>query len=269
MATKSKKSDNLIEEFSTTFHTPYGYESVEKLPRLIIALQYCPIDKKEAIELMELLADIEDEPRYDVVFAISYRNDCRPPEPHILAEFKKKFPDIVLWNGFRDDRGHPAGCNGLWIDTMTHATEEGERRNISGIFTMESDDYPIRKDWINRLRKEWLQGRIYENKRVIGHLMPKGLYCPEHINGNALFDTQLLRYMQPVSQCPPNHAWDVWGAKYFRAVWKDSKFIRNLYREKEVSLERIVDLQRDDVAIIHGVKDDSVINVVKKVLTTK
>ena len=257
------KLNKLEQEFYTKFKQPFEH-SIERLPSLMIALQYCPIDRDQALDLIDLIIKLEDTPREDIIFAISYRNDTKIPPEGLLSELRKKFQNVVLWKGFRDSRGHPAGCNALWIDTMTHACEEGERRNISGVFTMEADDIPIRKDWITRLQIEWHYGRIMESRRVIGHLMPKVNNCPEHINGNALFDSQILRYFQPLSQCPPVHAWDVYGARYFRPVWKDSKYIINLYRHREVSIEKILELQRDDVSIIHGIKDDSLVKIVKK-----
>lgn len=251
-------SDSSRLGFSEAFEKKIEHDRA--LPKLIIALQYCPLDEKGAFDLAYRLAALEEARRDDVTFAFSYRQDSKPPSPKLVSAMQDVFGRVLVWRGVRGSKGHPAGCNGLWIDTMTNAAEEGVRNNVSGIFTMESDDVPIRRDWVTGVQGSWADA-LERNKLVTGCLMPKSKECPEHINGNAIFHTQTLRKWEGLTQCPPYFAWDVWGARHFRTSWLPSKFIVNLYKRTEVPLEEVVDIQSTGAVLIHGVKDNSVVGL--------
>ena len=246
------------------FETPYQFSTNDRkmFKPIYLALQYCPLDREQAMASIRLLCSMEATPREDVRFVVVHRDDCKPPDDETMAILKGKFPKTEVWRSQRGSRGHPAGCNGMWIDTMTMAAEAGHRTNIEGIFTFEPDCVPIRRDWIDKVKADWRWANR-NGRRVVGHLMSGNSTCPEHVNGNMLVHTQVLRGIPQISQCPPNQAWDLYAAKFFRPHWLASNFIHNLYKHTNVPQERILELQRGGTAIIHGVKDQSIFNVVK------
>jgi len=267
----SARGDKLVSDKGVSNNCPMGFaetfeekvERTEENPKLIIALQYCPLDEQQAFDLAYLLASLEEARREDVTFAFSYRQDSKPPSPKLLAAMGDAFGRVVVWKGIRGSKGHPAGCNALWIDTMTQAAEEGVRGGVSGIFTMESDDVPIRRDWVTGVQQAWAVA-LERGKMVTGCLMEKSKECPEHINGNAIFHTQSLRKWVGLPQCPPHFAWDVWGTRYFRQSWVPSNFIANLYRRKNLTKKEAEKIQQSGTVVIHGVKDDSALKLIER-----
>jgi hypothetical protein len=264
-------SDLLVgeERVETWFNNPYPFSESDRrqLPKIMLALQYCPLDYGAAMRLLEFILKLEKEKREDVLFMVSYRNDAKPPPSDLWGRFGEIFPRSMVVSSNRGSRGHPAGCNGLWLDTMVNAADIGYRSKIDGVFTFEPDCVPIRRDWIDRIRRDWKIATA--NKRtVIGHLMPSTEDCPEHVNGNMLIHSQILRGIPQIPLCPPNIAWDIYSVNYFRPHWVHSDFIRNRYHHTNVSTEQILEDQERGTAMIHGVKDDSVIKIFEKIPLT-
>lgn len=236
------------------------------LPPLILAIQYYDGDKEQAEELISLLCDIEAGKSYkDVHLLISYRYDSQPPEAWIVEKAKKTFITTIVKKGIRNQTGHPAGCNALWMDTMVHASELGNARQIDYVFTFEADCVPIKKDWIDSLRRELVIAKE-QGKKVIGHVNEQTDHCIEHINGNAVFHTQLVRNFPILTTCPPSEPWDLWIVKHTKNFWFPSSFIFNAYRKSGWGDENFIELQKKGHSMVHGIRDRAGFDFVRKII---
>lgn len=233
--------------------TPQGRTG---LPKIILALQYWDGDRDQAHLLMELLSKVERKKRDDVVFLVSFRYDAQPPDDAAISALQEKFSSVLVRRGNRMGDGHPNGCNALWLDTMMHAATIGTQRRITGVLTFEADVVPISRDWIDGVRREWKACESV-GKQVTGHLHRPHPGVPEHINGNALFSTQLMRVMPSITAIPHNVAWDLHLAKDFQRIWKASNFIHNYYRKETATPEEILKWMGNGHVLIHGVRDSS------------
>lgn len=250
--------DSQLVESKALFNKPSDVTPQDKvnLPKIILALQYFDGDYEEADALIRLIARMERTKRSDAIFLLSYRYDSKPPREETLGLLREKFATVLCQRGTRLGAGWPTGCNALWLDTMMHAADIGIERRATGVFCFESDVIPIARDWVTSVQKAWMDSSS-RGKNVVGHLSPKTLMVPEHVNGNAIFNSQLMRMYPGLSVLPSNFAWDTYLAKDFKRYWEHSNFILNFYKSKDIKPSQILEWQQAGHALVHGIKDGS------------
>lgn len=226
---------------------------------LMLMLQVCPVDVYPAQELMRLLVDIEPVRRSDVEVAIAWRRDTNAFAVRELADIAKtKFAVVHPLRGQRRGTGHPLGCNDLWqesMDAVLRMKKSGSTK-ADGVLTFEADCLPLRPDWINVLRTEWMMARQL-GKLVLGHAHSKPSDAPKtHINGNAIFAADILATHSTLGDSNGRNGWDTHNGKLLLSIGQDTFAIYQKYRMHQISRDEIEGIRKFDriPALFHGVK---------------
>ncbi len=268
---------------SELFHASAMFEEPVADPspgeRIAVTIQYWEGDREKALELARFLASVERAPRRDVIFLMIHRRDAEPPDAETIEAVSKVFPEFRVITGTRTGRGHPAGCNALWVDSVLSLAKLFPV--VKYAFTTEADVLPLRRDWINVLKTEALAMET-EQAIVSGHWSPGGDTKKrqiEHINGNMLVSANIARLVPQIFQIGPDWAWDLYLAPYFQPRWRKGDWIYNGYvggarvlasdspnARGSWSDNELMCLQIDGFSLVHGVRDDSGMKFLKKVI---
>lgn len=232
---------------------------------LLLALQYWAGDAEHAMRLARRIASIEKSFRKDVEFLFAPRFDAPEPDRTAVALLSDKMK-VSVYRTKRRGTGHPSGCNDMWHDLVGEMwrrtlQEKGFAGKYSGVFSFEADNVPLCADWLDRILREWYAARE-SGRNVWGCFMETPA---PHINGNMMWVPDLFGKYRGLEGCPSQYAWDVFHAP----KWVDTAFrseeIVNYYRATEVPKKKLYDAKgRAKMAVVHGVKDDSVWNEAQK-----
>ncbi len=192
---------------------------------MILALQFWADDRDQAMRLARLIADLEPIPRNDVYFLFSARFDCKHDE-ETIQYVSKKFK-ILRHTTKRKATGWPNGPNQQMACTYEFCVEQRKRNRIVGsdyVMLLESDAVPLRADWIDLLKAEFLGC----GKKVLGAWLKFGDANCEHINGNCILSLDLWKKFPAIMHPPSRGGWDA-TLKYgllpngapSRLIWSD------------------------------------------------
>lgn len=237
------------------------------MSRLLYALQVYHGDVAYGLEVARLHADLcSGTPYHDVEALLVYRRDC-PKPTEIENLLKSSFSKVMVYQARRREIDFPAGPNGVWCDLMQFVAEQTKHKIFSYecILTTEADAVPLVLDWPQRLLDAWNR----EKKSVIGCWHPNGERKEGHINGNALFDPAISSKDFRILGSPPHAAWDTWMAHIFYQLgWADIPEIRNVYRASNLEPRSFEKLRANGCVWLHGVKDASARDWVRRNATS-
>ena len=223
---------------------------------ILFALQVCPIDVREAAELVHLICAIEPRAKQNREWLVSYRRDTPIDRVwNIQKALEAKFSRVFAVRAARYANGWPAGSNALWFSTMIYAAELRATGQIEaeGVLSFEADNVPLRQDWMDRLES------AYEHRRkpVVGNL--HRCHIPDHINGNAIFPIDFLTQYPQMLETPATTAWDFYNRELLLAIGQDSPYLTQLYQRKNLTLDEWRAITKFTVrpALLHGIKDGS------------
>lgn len=228
---------------------------------LLIALQYWNGDRELTMRLARRMADLEDAFRADVWLELVYRFDAKPPTVAEIAYLAKKFK-VTMYQGRRRATGHPYGCNELVHDLFQrywnlHMRDKRFASTVNGVWLLEGDNVPLRKDWLTRIKAEWDAAR-QSGAYLLGCWHKSGLPEVGHINGNLIFRPDLAAVVKGLEGCPPDFAWDMYHAPRFKPHWAFSKEMLNLYKGTNLPKSKIYGKNgKAKASVVHGIKDDS------------
>jgi hypothetical protein len=195
---------------------------------LSLVLQFWEKDKHEALGLAELLADIEPEPRDDVllVFAAQQGTQITPEDNLRMIRVGRKFRYTRLTAKIDARKTYPGVCYDPWASALAQLCAEFYQGNRScgSAFFFEADGAPMTKDWIDRLKAAHAETRLH-GKRVTGPRMREH----DHINGTMILDTSIWLDRPSLHQCPADEAWDIWHGPVLIVEAHPSNIIRNEY----------------------------------------
>jgi len=230
--------------------------------KILLALQYWEGDREQAMKVARLIADLE--PRFceKADFLFVARFDCT----HDLAAIKHVSAKFNVHHYINRQRGQlwPHGCNSLWFGTMDWVYSYGEAERIppyKAILTFEADACPLAPNWITELSNFWDRAK----QKVVGPL----LFSPgEHINGNAMFsgDKGFLKWIsRDVGGCTPHGGWDyILAPEFKKRGWADCPKMRSWWKTPTTDYAKFEELSQQHAVFLHGVKDDSMINHVRR-----
>lgn len=205
------------------------------MSKLLLAIQFWEGDKQQAMQLMRLIADLQEGLSTEADVLFSARFDCQH-DMQTVYHVQRKFVNVHTYNSDWEVTGHPQGCNALWQSTMRHVWQQVRRGNwdYEAVFTFEADCTPTAKDWISRLVTEWHSegGQQW----VCGHLMPFHGY---HVNGNMLCRTDLPKLVPAIEAPCAHNAWDLAFYRYWKDHVKPSREIVNCYRHTPGSADEL------------------------------
>lgn len=237
-------------------------------PTFLLMLQCCPLDAQAALELTQIICDIEKEKRHDVEFLIAYRWDTNPAIIKAIFETaRSKFATALTIGGRRYGTGHPGGCNDLWQDSMMQVSGlvKNGLSKAGAVLTFEPDCVPLRHDWIEELMTAWMTAPV--DTRVVGSRCQMGM-PHEHINGNAIFHPNIM-YIHPELALSQGN-WDVFHRKLLLRIGAHTNSIEQLYAHRDpVSREFIEEIRSKyrQPALLHGVKDGSARAVIREMIS--
>lgn len=227
---------------------------------LLFALQLCPLDCNEALDLARLIADIQKAfpAKCRPSWLVSYRADTPLTRVHTIERtLVGAFPKAV-WTARAKHFGNgwPAGSNALWRSTMEDvaAIAASGRTKAEGVLTFEPDCVPLARDWIDRLEAE------YRNRArpIVGHLHQFDTIAI-HVNGNAMWPVDLATRWPQTLEVPPMHAWDYFHREFFVPNAQDTPLICQIYRRKLLSPPEWNSISKHGLrpVLLHGIKDAS------------
>jgi hypothetical protein len=224
-----------------------------------LCLQACPLDQDAAVELTQLICDLEPQRRENTEFFLVYRRDCPRDLPRYF-EFitRPKFGRVAARMARNHDEGWAGGCNMLAASAfieMTLLMREGLCQH-AGFLLFEPDCVPMTVDWLDRLSGEW--DRVCAlGKEAFGHWHQQGGPDTLHMNGNAVFRTSFFDEHPTTIVGPQSQGWDYFYRDRFIPISMDSNLILQLYNTYGLSHSAFASLDKNGVrpALLHGVKD--------------
>lgn len=241
--------------------------------RILLALQFWKGDRDQAMRAARFIADLEPEISTKADFMFSARFDC-PQDPATVAYVSTKFRTFTH-KSRRRGVGWPIGCNELWAGTTSHIYQSIASKQMpayKAILTFESDCVPMQHGWIERLSAQWDE----EKARRHGALACMGAwlrYPGPHINGNMMISGEphhLSWLTDAVSRVGRRGGWDyvIYPELERRGVAAVST-IRSYWGSKTMGRDWFNKELHTDAVFIHGVKDDSLLNMSRKNLLGK
>jgi hypothetical protein len=240
--------------------------------KILLVMQHWAGDKEAAIRVAKLVADLE--PKHselaDFLFAARFDDSI---DPGALAYVSRKFNSFSFINKNRRAQGWPFSCNELWFGAVDHVYTQMLAKKMpqyKAVLTFEGDSFPLTQDWLVRLHSEW--DRLHaKGANMIGAMIPPG--PPEtggvHINGGSCVISGAPEYLHWLARklggCRPNAGWDWFLAPQFkREGWADCPGMRSYWRAPMMLPAFYERITKEGVFYAHGIKDESVIQFVRK-----
>jgi hypothetical protein len=226
----------------------------------ILNVQFWPGDQAQMLEVAQLIASIEPRHRNDIDIMFSARWDANH-RMDIVERVAQKFDCYTCKTTTQAD-GWPRGCNYLWLESM-HAIyrkiKAGELPHYKWVLTLENDDCPLTRDWLDRLHGAF---DALKTMQVVGNVVQ---YPKHHVNGNCLFGTHpdFMDFILKIKRLP-SVGWDYYLADQFRWWgWADIPEIRSIWGTGSAQDSLVQHFISNGCVMLHGVKDQSVIQWAK------
>jgi len=237
--------------------------------KILIALQFWQGDRWQAEALGRFLADLELTHSDLADVLLVNRHDCQPVSRDVAQAISRKF-NLFQYTAPRGNTGWPAGCNSLWINTVRWAQSMMEANRVpsyKAIFTCETDGAPVFRDWVARLSQAWDTANQPTPVCVAGPIVQ---IPSEHMNGNLMVNgnTEIFKWViRLASNVPSTGGWDFLLSKDFKKRgWANIPGIVSYYNTRGYTVEKYAKLQSDNLIWVHGVKDNSLIELGRRFL---
>lgn len=213
--------------------------------------------------LAKLIADLE--PRHSEIadFIFFSRFDCSH-DMATVGYVARKFNTYTEINRRRGTEW-PHGPNSLAFGLFDYVYTVNVAKRFpvyKAIVTLEPDSIPISPNWIGEISREWDRA---QPAKVIGAYQTSPA---PHINGASSMysgDIQFLKQIRDIGGCSPVGGWDFLLASTFqKAGWRDSKKFKSWWNCPTMSEETFNQQLQEGVNLFHGVKDESLLNHVRK-----
>lgn len=239
---------------------PFG--SAKAITRkLLIALSYYEGDRGASEELALLIASLERVRNHEADFMLMRRADARDMNPAVVGKLAEKF-DVVHKHACRrtDARGYPMGPNQMFgdlVSLMAHTPPFST--SYYAFLNLETDCVPTRPGWIGELIAAW-NGRSAE-VAALGFIHNDPV---EHLNGVAIWSSDILRKIPALIGASPQYAYDIWHSKRILPHAAPTDLIAFSYRQATVADGApFTAANGTSPALYHGVKDGSARAAVK------
>lgn len=234
--------------------------------KILLMLQYWEGDRAQAMRLARFIADLQTEKSTIADFLFVGRFDCAH-DLESINYVSRKF-NVFHYISKRRGTGWPHGCNDLWFGGLEWVQSMMADKKIpayKAIFTFEADGVPLCPSWINQMSLDWdAESKKHETFAFGALLKAPG----PHINGNALFSGHpafLHWVVRKVGGAPPRAGWDYVMYRDFKK-WGAHNYpkLRSYWGTKTFSEEGFGKELTDGTVWLHGVKDDSLLNMARQ-----
>jgi len=218
---------------------------------LLIILPYWKGDQKRLLPLSKLITGLEPHPVQDTHIMLAPRQDCEADRPS-LAQFQTKFHTFVMKCN-SPSREYPDSTNGMFFSSYQYLRTFRPKAYDATIW-FEADMCPIDKFWRKKLIERWKSRN--PNIFAMGHIFPAGGQDGMHLNGGALWSPKILDRIPDI--CSSRGAWDWSNRNKILPVAQSIEEIHYWHHARNVP-----SYPKDGkTVVIHGVKDDSLIEMV-------
>jgi hypothetical protein len=202
---------------------------------LALVLQFFSGDKRRAIELAALLADIEPSRRDDVALVFARQSNCSMDSELQAAQMYvgKKFQVIDMQVDVDESKKYPGVCYDAWSNACEKLSDWYHTGAFAygNAFFFEADGCPLRPTWIDDIKREHVE-TLKSGKRVTGPRMRFGgidsTHHPAgHVNGSFAMHLSCWEDHPSMHRCPPEVAWDIFHGTVLMAEAGPSQIIRN------------------------------------------
>ena len=268
----------------------------ERLP-FLLALQFHPEAKNQAMAMASLMADLEPSPQMKMGFMFCPKFDTLV-DTTVEAKVKAKFPDTRIFQCKSRARGWPQGPNAQAHEVYAHfyakCHDLRDPWRYCAILMGEPDCLPMTPDWVSQLQDEWYtcdwhwtlgSGYPGNQQLVLGHWVARDdSQCRmPHINGNCMLSPEFMTRYRAFTQTTFG-AWDTthsratlnWG-RPSKKIYSDYNIGGKLSERKYIGC---ADLMKPRIApdkhplagtvlhpaYLHGIKDDRAIADMRKIL---
>ncbi len=231
------------------------------MKKILLAIQFWGGDKVEAMKRARLIADLQTGHSDQADFLFFSRFDTTN-DIDTVKYVSRKFDTFHAINR-RRGVGWPGGCNDLFFGMVDWVYSHKEAKKVpdyKAILAFEADSCPLHSNWISQLHDSWDKARSC----VHGPLLEQG----PHVNGNCLVsaDMKFLRWLaRERGGCTPVGGWDYLMYKDFKP-WgiSDAPSMKSWWRVPSMDEPAYESLLAQNVCFLHGVKDDSLVRLVRK-----
>lgn len=231
---------------------------------ILIAIPFWNGDKAQAIELCKIISGLQVGHVGALAHVMLVNRQDSFVDPSMVNTVSQKF-NVATFHSRSPLKGWPQGANGMFGSTMIHVANSFKDK-YECIYWMEPDAIPICPNWFWNLVEEWR--RRHPSALVVGCRSDcNGDGTGDHITGCAIYHPNIARLMPYLTTCS-NVAWDYQFRDKIVQVGGHTKLIENWYRATNAD-PGILDRTKVGVNVIHGFKDNSVINLVKNKFNIK
>jgi len=236
--------------------------------KILIAMPFWSGDKAQGMKLARLLADLEESHSKQADFLFVSRFDCKHDDATV-KHVARKF-NTHTYTSKKRGVGWPSGCNSIFfggLEWIYHKSEAGQIPGYKAIFWMGADTAPLSRAWVSQLCVEW--GR-HNNIFAAGPMVPGSAQGRTHINGDAFMFSGELKFLRwlvrDIRDIKAPVGWDWALADQFeRWGWADFSFIKSYWRYPVPFTQSEWEAHtQKGVTLIHGVKDDTLLDLARK-----
>lgn len=239
--------------------------------KILITMPFWNGDRTQAFKLARYLADLQ--PNFceaaDILFVARW--DAKHG-PETLKRVARKF-NTFTHTSRRREVGWPRGCNGVFfggLEWFYHKKKAGQIPAYRAMLNLESDVVPLVKDWLPRMVATWDELNAKKPICMAGALIP-GVDRRDHINGGCCFISGDLVFLEwlvlHAGHFQVQAGWDWVLANDFAARgWGDIPGVRSYWKTEHFEPDRWDREINQGVYMIHGLKDDSLLELSRKKL---
>lgn len=221
------------------------------------------------MEVARLMADLEKKPRTDCELIFAHRYDFVGPGNTARSHCEKKFT-VSSYQTHTRWFGWPAGPNGMARDCLLEAARRLEQNSgywwspEDMVLLLEPDACPITPDWLDQIYADWLVARA-QAKIIMGSWRNSGGQYG-HINGNCCVIPAFATIIDVKQWINQDVAWDCTLVPFLKDRWHVSGLFKNAFQTAHMTEEEMVkpEVGIRKPALIHGVKDSSVLDHARK-----
>lgn len=239
-------------------------------PKILICLTFWEGDRKDAMNLARLLADIQPGPGLckEADFLFVARFDAKHDQ-QTINYVSRKFK-VFTHTSKRRSTGWPDGCTGLFFgafEWIYHKMAAYMIPRYKAILNIESDSLPLAKDAIQQLSALW--DKLPKGTCVAGPWLENGV-TPGlgHINGGACFLSGRLDFLKwlvkRASISVKGGGWDYILAPNFQSWgWANMPQVQSLW-QVPINENLFLDSINRGVVYTHGHKGENGIKLFRR-----
>lgn len=232
--------------------------------KILVTIPYWSGDAEMAFAVAKLLADLEPAMSVQADILFNYRFDADPPPADIISATARKF-FVHTYRCPRRSVGWPNACNDQWFSSIEWAWSMQNAKKVpryKALFWVEPDCCPLVPKWLDWLHASWDKARV----KVLGPESHDGRGHPI-INGTALYSCEesFLYWISREVGAARREAWDTELApEFFKRGASHLWGYGHRFRTPTIYPDQYERDLFSGLKFLHGIKDDSLIRLVRK-----